>query len=146
MTIAHQVPVHNHHVNALVYARFARSNRWVTDETFLDASGSLLLNDIEPSNELQRQLPASAQQTNASPSNSLAQVHANAESVASSTVPNEATTDVVQLDRLVPVPVMQQRTFSGWDAFNSYVALYGRRTFQVIFQYNSIRLWSQQFG
>lgn len=132
MAIAQQVPVHNHHVNALVYARFARSNRWVTDETFLDASGSLLLNDFEPAYELQRQTAALGQRAIANPNSSLAQVHANAEiAAASSTVANEAKSDIVQLDRLVPVPVMQQRTFSGWDAFNSYVALYGRRTFQV---------------
>lgn len=143
--ISRQIPFHNHELSASLYKRFARKNERDSADTLLEAAEALHHIDADrPRHDDQGSSHSLAQSVVWESRAALSDQHLIQTTTDESRgleVPTffdndqvdsgDDATEVVQLDRLISVPSMQQRVFSDWDALKTYMAAYCESTCQV---------------
>lgn len=145
MIISRQIPFHNHELSSSLYKRFARKNERDSADTLLEAAETLHHIDAERPRHDDHGSSSSQAQNVAWESKSRLSDQHHIQTTADESHGLEAptcfdndqfdsgddVTEVVQLDRLISVPSMQQRVFSDWDALKTYMAAYCESTCQV---------------
>lgn len=143
MIVSRQIPFHNHELSASLYKRFARKNERDCADTLLEAAETLHHIDSERPHDDHGLSDSQAQSVawESRSGHSDQTVVQTTDESHGLEVPalldndqfdsGDDTTEVVQLDRLISVPSMQQRVFSDWDALKTYMTAYCESTCQV---------------